>query len=81
MSTPKLAIKIEGNSDKRCSAENSLALGEKRVEAVRKTIQIYGVNDSQLGSASWDFEHPKAQGHDETAWAQSRHADLSHANQ
>ncbi len=78
MSMPKLAIRIEGNADERGSAEYNLALGQKRAEAVRKALEIYGVKDSQLEAVSWGSEHPKAQGHDETSWAQNRRADLSY---
>lgn len=81
MSMPKLAIRIEGNADERGSAEYNLALGQKRAEAVRRALEIYGVKDSQLEAVSWGSERPKAQGHDETAWAQNRRADLSYPKQ
>ena len=77
----KLAIKIEGNADERGSAEYNLALGQKRAEAVRKALEIYGVNGSQLEAVSWGSERPKVQGHDETAWVQNRRADLSYPRQ
>lgn len=80
-SMPKLAIKIEGNADERGGAEYNLALGQKRAEAVRKALEIYGVKGSQLEAVSWGSERPKAQGHDETAWAQNRRADLSYPKQ
>jgi peptidoglycan-associated lipoprotein len=77
----KLAIKIEGNADERGSAEYNLALGQKRAEAVRKALEIYGVKDSQLEAVSWGSEHPKAEGHDYTAWVQNRRADLNYPKQ
>ncbi len=80
-SLPKLAIKIEGNADERGSAEYNLALGQKRAEAVLKALELYGVKGSQLESVSWGSERPKAQGHDETAWAQNRRADLTYPKQ
>jgi peptidoglycan-associated lipoprotein len=80
-SMPKLAIKIEGNADERGSAEYNLALGQKRAEAVRKALEIHGVQASQLEPVSWGSERPKAQGHDETAWAQNRRADLTYPKQ
>ena len=80
-SMPRLSIKIEGNADERGSAEYNLALGQKRAEAVRKALEIYGVKGLQLEAVSWGSERPKAQAHDETAWAQNRRADLSYPKQ
>ena len=76
MSNPQLAVKIEGNTDERGSAEYNLALGQKRAEAVKQSLKVYGVNDSQMEAISWGKERPKAMGHDESAWAQNRRADI-----
>jgi peptidoglycan-associated lipoprotein len=80
MSNPKLAIKIEGNTDERGSAEYNLALGQKRAEALRQALKIYGVKDTQMEAVSWGSEKPKAADHDESAWAQNRRADLQYPN-
>ena len=71
-----VAIRIEGNTDERGSAEYNLALGQKRAQAVLADLKIYGVKDSQMEATSWGKEKPKATGHDETAWAQNRRVDL-----
>ncbi len=78
MANPRVAIKIEGNTDERGSAEYNLALGQKRAEAVRQALKIYGVKDTQMEAISWGSEKPKAAGHDESAWAQNRRADLQY---
>ena len=75
VSNPSLAIKIEGNTDERGGTEYNLALGQKRAEAVRRALKIYGVKDAQMEAVSWGKEKPKAAGHDEAAWAQDRRAD------
>ncbi len=75
---PSLAIKIEGNSDERGSAEYNLALGQKRAEAVVRALKIQGVHESQLEAISFGKEKPKAEGHDEAAYAQNRRADLTY---
>jgi peptidoglycan-associated lipoprotein len=75
---PKLAVKVEGNTDERGSAEYNLALGQKRAEAVVQALKVYGVRDGQLEAVSWGRERPKAQGHDESAWAQNRRADVQY---
>jgi peptidoglycan-associated lipoprotein len=78
MSNPKLAIRIEGNTDERGSAEYNLALGQKRAEAVRQALKVVGVRDAQMEAVSWGEEKPKAKGHDESDWAQNRRADLQY---
>lgn len=77
-SSPQVAIKIEGNADERGGSEYNLALGQKRAEAVLRALKIYGVKDSQMEAVSWGKTKPRALGHDETAWAQNRRADLQY---
>ncbi len=78
LANPKVAVKIEGNADERGSAEYNLALGQKRAEAVLESLKIYGVKDTQLEAISWGSEKPKVTGHDESAWAQNRRADVQY---
>lgn len=79
-SNPNVSIRIEGNTDERGSAEYNLALGQKRAEAVRQALKIYGVKETQMEAISWGSEKPKVAGHDESAWAQNRRADLQYPN-
>ena len=76
VSKPALVIKVEGNSDERGSSEYNLALGQRRAEAVVRALEIYGVKPAQLEAVSWGEERPMMAGHDETAWARNRRADL-----
>ncbi len=76
--SPQVAIKIEGNADERGGSEYNLALGQKRAEAVLRALKIYGAKDSQMEAVSWGKTKPRALGHDETAWAQNRRADLQY---
>ena len=78
MANPKVAIRIEGNTDERGSAEYNLALGQKRAESVRQALKVYGVKDTQMEAVSWGEEKPKAKGHDESDWAQNRRADVQY---
>jgi peptidoglycan-associated lipoprotein len=80
VANPKVAVKVEGNADERGSAEYNLALGQKRAEAVRQSLKLYGVKDTQVEAISWGSEKPKAPGHDESAWAQNRRADVQYPN-
>lgn len=74
-------IKIEGNADERGSREYNLALGQKRADAVKIQMKTQGVVESQIETISWGKEKPKANGHDETAWAENRRADIRYAGE
>ena len=69
-------IIIQGNTDNRGGSEYNLALGQKRAEAVRKSLSLLGVPESQMEAVSLGKEKPKAQGNDEAAWAENRRADI-----
>ncbi len=77
-SHPGVAIRVEGNTDERGSAEYNLALGQKRAQAVLQALKVFGVRDSQVEAISWGEEKPRASGHAEAAWAQNRRADLQY---
>ena len=70
------SILIQGNTDERGGAEYNLALGQKRAEAVRKAMTTLGVPEAQIEAVSLGKEKPKAEGHNEEAWAQNRRADI-----
>jgi peptidoglycan-associated lipoprotein len=67
---------VEGHTDERGGREYNLALGQKRAEAVLRSLVLLGVNDGQLEAVSFGKERPKAQGSDEAAHAQNRRAEL-----
>ena len=69
-------VLIQGNTDERGGTEYNLALGQKRAEAVRKSLTVLGVSDSQLEAVSFGKTKPKALGHDEASWSQNRRADI-----
>ncbi len=69
-------ILIQGNTDERGGSEYNLALGQKRAEAVRKSMASMGVAESQMEAVSLGKEKPKAQGSDEAAWTENRRADI-----
>ena len=67
---------IEGHTDERGGREYNLALGQKRAEAVMKSMQLLGVADNQVEAVSYGKERPVAEGHDEESWAKNRRAEL-----
>ena len=73
---PNRKVIIQGNTDERGGAEYNLALGQKRAEAVRRSLTLLGVSDTQLEAVSLGKEKPKALVNDDAAWAENRRADI-----
>lgn len=73
---PNQKVIIQGNTDDRGTAEYNLALGQRRSDAVRKSLNLMGVSDNQMEAVSFGKEKPKAEGDNEAAWAQNRRADI-----
>jgi peptidoglycan-associated lipoprotein len=72
----KKHVAIEGHTDERGGREYNLALGQKRAEAVAKSMTLLGTNDSQIEAVSFGKERPAVQGSDEAAWAKNRRAEI-----
>ena len=75
---PTRKVMIEGHTDDRGGREYNLALGQKRAEAVRRSLGLLGVPDSQVEAVSFGKEKPAVQGNSEDAYAQNRRAELSY---
>ena len=73
---PKQKLIIQGNTDERGTAEYNLALGQRRSDAVRNSLNLMGVSDDQMEAVSFGKEKPKAEGDNEAAWAENRRADI-----
>ena len=71
-------VMIEGNTDDRGGREYNLALGQKRAEAVRRSLGLLGVPDSQMEAVSFGKEKPAVQGSSDDVRAQNRRAELSY---
>jgi peptidoglycan-associated lipoprotein len=69
-------IRVEGNTDERGSREYNLALGDKRAQIVAKQLVLMGAKQAQIEAVSYGEERPKADGHDEAAYAENRRADI-----
>jgi peptidoglycan-associated lipoprotein len=67
---------VEGHTDERGGREYNLALGQRRAEAVVKSLVLLGAADNQLEAVSFGKERPVTDGHDESAWAKNRRAEL-----
>lgn len=69
-------IVIEGHTDERGGREYNLALGQKRAEAVARTLEVLGAGGTQIEAVSFGKERPAVQGSDEAAHARNRRAEL-----
>jgi peptidoglycan-associated lipoprotein len=67
---------LEGHTDERGGREYNLALGQKRAEAVLRTLVLLGVQDGQLEAVSFGEERLAAPGSDEAAHAKNRRVEL-----
>jgi len=73
---PQARITIEGNADERGSREYNVALGQRRAESVMKMMRVLGAAESQIEAVSFGEEKPRAQAHDDAAWAENRRSDF-----
>ena len=72
---------IQGNTDERGSREYNIALGQKRADAVKRVMTLLGAQETQIETVSFGKEKPKNPGHDESAWAENRRADIVYAGE
>ena len=73
----KKHLMIEGHTDERGGSEYNLALGQKRAEAVAKSLSLLGAGQAQVEAVSYGKERPAVHGNDEAAWAKNRRAELN----
>jgi peptidoglycan-associated lipoprotein len=69
-------VKLEGHTDERGGSEYNLALGQQRAEAVRRSLAVLGVSESQMEAVSYGKEKLAATGTDEASHAQNRRVEL-----
>jgi len=74
--TPARKMAVQGHTDDRGSSEYNLALGQRRAEAVVKSLTLLGVKPTQLEATSFGKERPAVPGENEEAWAKNRRAEL-----
>src|SRR4051812_35979688 len=73
---PNRHMAVQGHTDDRGSSEYNLALGQRRAEAVVKSLTLLGVKPNQVEATSFGKERPAVQGENEEAWAKNRRAEL-----
>ena len=81
VSHPKVRMLIQGNTDERGSREYTLALGQKRADAVKKALGLLGVSEGQLESVSLGEEKPSCSDSGESCWAANRRGDMLYSGE
>ena len=71
-------VRLEGNTDEKGGREYNLALGQRRAEAVRKSLVLLGVPEANLEAISYGMEKPADPSHNDEAWAKNRRVDLNY---
>jgi peptidoglycan-associated lipoprotein len=69
-------VRLEGHTDERGSREYNIGLGERRAQAVRRSLLLQGATDAQISTVSYGAERPAVSGHDEAAWAKNRRVEI-----
>lgn len=71
-------ITLEGNADERGSDVYNLTLGEKRAEAVEKSLIEFGVPAKQIRLVTLGKGKPRLTCHAEKCWKENRRVDFLH---
>jgi peptidoglycan-associated lipoprotein len=71
-------VALEGHTDERGGREYNLALGQKRAEAVRRSLSLLGVTEAQMEAVSFGEEKPAAVGMDEASFARNRRVEFTY---
>jgi peptidoglycan-associated lipoprotein len=71
-------VALEGHTDERGGREYNLALGQKRAEAVRRSLSLLGVTEAQMEAVSFGEEKPAMMGMDEASFARNRRVEFTY---
>lgn len=77
-SHPGQSLMLQGHTDARGGTEYNLALGQKRAESVRKSLQTLGVDPSRLEAVSYGKERPADPGSSEAAHQRNRRVEFEY---
>ena len=67
---------IQGSTDERGSREYNIALGQRRADALKKMLLLYGATEIQIETVSFGKEKPRRDGHDEASWSENRRDEI-----
>lgn len=70
-------VSLGGHTDDLGGREYNLSLGQKRADAVKRSLSILGVNESQMEAVSFGKEKPAVTATDDEARAKNRRVELA----
>jgi peptidoglycan-associated lipoprotein len=73
---PDQLVTLEGHADERGSREYNIGLGDRRVQSVRRVLELQGVSPQQISTVSYGEEKPAVEGHSDTAWRMNRRVEI-----
>jgi peptidoglycan-associated lipoprotein len=74
-------IVLQGNTDERGTREYNLSLGQRRSVAVKKSLNLLGVQDKQIETVSFGEEKATEACADEVCSKNNRRVDIVHENE
>ncbi|MDR0201711.1 MAG: OmpA family protein [Delftia acidovorans] len=77
-SNPGSSVMLRGHTDRRGGIEYNLALGQKRADAVRNSLQLLGVNPARVESVSYGKERLADDGSSEDAHQRNRRVEFDY---
>lgn len=75
---PQQSLILQGHTDARGSSEYNLALGQKRAEAVRKSLEVMGVEHNRIEAVSYGKERLADPGSSEEAHQRNRRVEFEY---
>lgn len=77
-SHPEQSLMLQGHTDARGGIEYNLALGQKRAESVRQSLQILGIDSARVEAVSYGKERLADQGTSEAAHQRNRRVEFEY---
>lgn len=78
---PQVKVVLQGNTDERGTHEYNVALGQRRAVAVKKALNLEGVNDQQIETISYGEERSKQNCAEEDCFQHDRRVDVVYSGQ
>ena len=77
---PNAKVILQGNADNRGSREYNLSLGQRRSVAVKKAVNVLGVQDKQIETVSYGEEKATAGCTNDACYKLNRRVDIAYEN-